>query len=71
MSKTRKLTKRILLSLSGASLLSLVVLSVSSCALPEELDQSTIVNQFFPNFWVFLAHIIAVIILLVVTIFFL
>lgn len=47
----------------------LVPTIVSSCALPEELDTTNIVNQFFPNFWVFIAHVIALIILLFVTIY--
>ncbi len=39
--------------------------------MPEELNQTNIVNQFFPNFWVFLANLIAFALLLFVIVYFL
>lgn len=67
MKKSRnRLIIRFLPIIFGVILVSTIV---SSCALPEELDTTNIVNQFFPNFWVFIAHIIALIILLFVTIY--
>ncbi|WP_027119815.1 F0F1 ATP synthase subunit B [[Mycoplasma] testudinis] len=60
--------QRILVALTGVVLIPLIV---TSCALPDEFNQDNIVNQFFPNFWVFIAHIIALIILLFFMIYFL
>lgn len=60
-----KTRARFLFILPIIGILILVSIFVTSCALPDELDQSNIINQFFPNFWVFLAHIIALIILLI------
>lgn len=45
-------------------LFALVAIVATACTLPEELQQDRIVNQFFPNFWVFFAHIVAFSILL-------
>nr|CAA45547.1 adenosinetriphosphatase [Mycoplasmoides gallisepticum] len=42
---------------------------VSSCSIPEELQAKTIVNEFFPNFWVFVAHTIALSIIILLGIF--
>ncbi|WP_052664063.1 F0F1 ATP synthase subunit B [Mycoplasmoides alvi] len=64
-------SKKYFLLLSILVLIFIFSLTLTSCALPEELNQDTIVNQFFPNFWVFLANIIALILLLVVMIWFL
>lgn len=66
-----KLKKKYFLLLPILIIVFLVSLTLSSCALPEELNESTIVNQFFPNFWVFLANIIALVLLLLVIIWFL
>ncbi|WP_036448594.1 F0F1 ATP synthase subunit B [Mycoplasmoides pirum] len=63
--------KYILLLFTLLILFFLIAISVSSCALPEELNENNIINQFFPNFWVFLANLIALVILLFVIIFFL
>ena len=61
-------SRRLFIGLTG---IILIPIMVTSCALPEELKEENIVNQFFPNFWVFLAHIIALVILLVAMIYFL
>ncbi|WP_027121996.1 F0F1 ATP synthase subunit B [[Mycoplasma] imitans] len=42
---------------------------VSSCSIPDELQSKTIVNEFFPNFWVFVAHTIALSIIIILGIF--
>ncbi|QZX49388.1 F0F1 ATP synthase subunit B [Mycoplasma sp. E35C] len=42
---------------------------VASCSIPEELTPKTIVNEFFPNFWVFISHTIALTIIILLGIF--
>lgn len=55
--------KRLLLAALPA-LVAGVSAVAASCSLPDELDQTNIVNQFFPNFWAFFAHVVAFTILL-------
>ncbi|MDC4163341.1 F0F1 ATP synthase subunit B [Mycoplasma sp. T363T] len=64
---SKRVTKLLLLSFNFL----IISTIVSSCSIPDELKPSTIVNQFFPNFWVFIAHSIALIIIILLGIFFL